>query len=207
LRSGASYLRLQSALRSSIAWLRETPSPEDRRAGASARLAYDWEQVGPRGHALEAVYRAAAEKMLATAVRFMDGRSLPTEVSLTLTGDVVVSCQADHISAGGKGIVVQRLKQGRLSKDEKTKARYAIIQAALQQQNPGAAVEFEHVSLLTGERRRATGTATKLHSEIRKIEDAFVNIASGRFDPALSDFKCPRCPYYFICPSHGPSTD
>src|SRR5207249_3048486 len=104
----------------------------------------------------EAIYRAAAEKMLATAMRLMDGTSLPPEVSLTLDGGVVVTCRIDHINSGGEGIVLRRLKTGRLSKEERPKARYAIMQAALRQENPGVSVEFEHVSLLTGERRRAT---------------------------------------------------
>jgi hypothetical protein len=92
---------------------------------------------------------------------------------------------------------------GRLAKDERTQARYVILQTALSQQNPGISVQFEHVSLLTGEQRKATIPSNKLPAEIEKIERAFAGISEGRFDPAPSDYKCPRCPYYFVCPSHG----
>jgi DNA helicase II / ATP-dependent DNA helicase PcrA len=198
------YHQLQSALHSSIAWLRQTSSHEERQMGAGNRLADDWDKRGPRGHALEAIYRAAAETMLATAVRLMEGPSLPTEISLALRNGVVVTCQADHICSGADGIVVQRLKASRLSVKERPKARYVIMQAAVAQQNSSVPVEFEHVSLLTGDRRRATIKARKLQEEIVSIEQAFSAIGAGRFDPAPSDFMCPRCPYYFICPSHGP---
>jgi DNA helicase II / ATP-dependent DNA helicase PcrA len=201
--SGATYRRFQTALRASIAWLHETRSPAERRDGASARLAADWEQSGLQGHPFEGIYRAAAEKMLTTAVRLSDGTILPAEVLLTVGANFVVSCRADQISSGPEGVVVRRLKMGRLAKDEKTKARYAILQTALSQQNPGVSVEFEHVSLLTGEQRKATIASKKLPAEIDKIERAFAGISEGRFDPAPSDYKCPRCPYYFVCPSHG----
>lgn len=195
------YLRFQSALHASIGWLREESSPEESQV--FDRLAKDWDKVGPRGHAFETLYRAAAEKMLATAMRLMEGTSLPTEVSLTIGGGVIVTCRADHISSSTEGIVVQRLKAGRLSKKETKKARYVILQTALRRQNAGIPVKFEHVSLLSGERRETTTSANKLPAEISKLEGAFADINAGRFDPDTSDFKCPRCPYYFICPSHG----
>jgi hypothetical protein len=201
--SDTPYLRFQSALHASIAWLRETSSLEERRAGAAARLAKDWEQTGPRGHALETIYRAAAERMLATAVEMMAGTSLPPEVSLTLGGGVVVTCRADHVSSGPNGIVVRRLKTSQLSKKEDLKAKHVITQAALRKQHPGVTVHFDHVSLLTGEQRRASIAPGKLPAKIAELDRAFADIAAGRFDPSPSDFKCPRCPYYFICPSHA----
>lgn len=197
------YLKFQSALHSSIAWLREIPSLEERRKRASARLAEDWEKSGPRGHAFETIYRTAAEQMFETAARLMDANNIPPEVSLTLDGGMVVNCRADYVSSSGDGIVIQRLKTGRLSQRERSRARYVLLQTALRQQNPGKSVTFEHVSLLTGERQQATINTKKLADEIDKLNTALADIAAGRFDPAPNDFNCPRCPYYFICPSHG----
>jgi DNA helicase II / ATP-dependent DNA helicase PcrA len=197
------YLKFQSALHASIGWLRETPSGEERQAGAPIRLAENWEKIGPKGHPFESIYRAAAEKMLATAVNLMEGESLPAELLLTIGGGVVVTCRADHIGVEADGIVVRRFKASRLADRETPKARYAIMQAAVRRQNAGASVHFEHVSLQTGERRRTTIDSRKLPAEIAQLNQAFANIAAGRFEPAPSDFKCPRCPYYFVCPSHG----
>jgi hypothetical protein len=115
----------------------------------------------------------------------------------------VVTSRADRISSSPDGITLQRFKAGRLSKEERPKARYVIMQAALRAQAPGTLVEFEHVSLLTGERRSSTLAEKKLPAEIVKLERVFTSIAAGHFEPAPSDFKCPRCPYYFICPAHG----
>ena len=197
------YLRFQSALHATLAWLRATTSPAERQAGSVARLAQDWEQFGPRGHAFETVYRAAAERMLATAVQLMTGTQLPLEVSLTLAGGLRVTSRADHVASSSGGIVIQRLKASRLSKDEGHKARYAVLQAAIRDQNRGLVVEFEHVSLLTGESRQKTMPPKKLDAELAAIAQAFADIQQGRFEAKPDDFKCPRCPYYFICPAHA----
>jgi DNA helicase-2/ATP-dependent DNA helicase PcrA len=197
------FLRFQSALHASLAWLRTTASPADRQAGSVARLAQDWEQLGPRGHAFEGVYRAAAETMLATAVQLMSGPQLPADVSLTLAGGLRVTSRADHVASSSNGILIQRLKAGRLSKDESHKARYAVLQAAIRDQNRGVVVEFEHVSLLTGERRQKTMPPKKLDAELAALEQVFADIQRGRFAAKPDDFKCPRCPYYFICPAHA----
>ncbi len=111
--------------------------PRKGRRVRRARLAENWEKSGPRGRAFETIYRAAAEQMLATALRLMDGTSLPAEVSLTLAGGVVVNCRADHVSSGTDGIMVRRLKTSRLSEREGQKARYVIMQAALRQTESG----------------------------------------------------------------------
>lgn len=195
------FLQFQSALHSSITWLRATTVHEERRKGFSARLAEDWERVGPRGHAFESVYRAAAEHMLATALRLMEGSSLPVELSVT-TGNIVVTSRADQIRSTPEGIVVQRFKASHLSNREQPKIRYAVMQEAVRRQYPGTDVHFEHVSLLTGERQRVKTSQRQLSSELAKLQDTFDNIAAGRFDPSPDDFRCPRCPYFFICPSH-----
>ena len=197
------YLRFQSAVHASIAWLRETSSPEERQTGAAARLAENWENSGPRGHAFETIYRAAAEQMLATALRLMDGTSLPAEVSLTLAGGVVVNCRADHVSSGTDGIMVRRLKTSRLSEREVQKARYVIMQAALRRQNPGTPVDFEHVSLLTDndgvQRLIRANSRAKSPSWSAYLQTSVPDASI----PRLATSACPRCPYFFICPSHG----
>ncbi len=198
------YRKFQSALRASIGWLRNTPSEEVRRQGASARLAADWEQKGPRESGISALYRAAAERMLATAMKLMHGTMLPTELSVTLREGIVIISTADHVHEGGNGIVIQRLKAGALAKDEGRKARHVVAQAALQRQHPGVSVQFQHVSLEDGKTQDTTLNARKLEEELRKLGETFDNIRAGAFAPKPNDFRCPSCPYFLICPSHFP---
>jgi hypothetical protein len=61
---------------------------------------------------------------------------------------------------------------------------------------------FEHVSLLTQERRAAPVDPTKLTKALGVVEEVVRKVNAGGFDPDESD-RCPTCPYYFICPSAG----
>jgi DNA helicase-2/ATP-dependent DNA helicase PcrA len=194
------YLQFQSALHNTLAWLRDAPLTEDRKARVSAQLASDWEQFGPRGHAFESIYRVAAEQMLGTALSLMRGSNLPVELSIK-SGEVVVTSRADQISVEPDGIVIRRFKAAKLAKGEKAKLRHALMQVAVQKQYAGRNVHFEHVSLVSGERRREQFPGNALANEIVKIKSSFQKIESGQFEPEPDDFRCPRCPYFFICPA------
>lgn len=196
------YLQFQSALHATLAWLRSTPSAAERKTGITTRFQNDWNTFGPRGHAFEGFYREIAEQMLHNAVAVMDGQSLPVELSARLpqTG-VLVSCRADHIQLTEAGVVIQRLKAGRLSKIEKEKPRYTLWKAAVVQQHDGQ-VYFQHVSLHTLERRQAEVDRKKLNTSLAVIEDTVRKINAGGFEPDPGE-SCPTCPYYFVCPSGG----
>jgi hypothetical protein len=150
------------------------------------------------------LYRAAAEEMIGTALDVLEGKSLGLDVSLKLNGGVAVTCRADHIGESDGKIIVQRLKASRLAKRERGKARYVVAQAGLRAEFAGVPVRFEHASLVDGARQEATTPLTKLREEIQQLEEALAKIADGRFEPAPNEYNCPRCPYFFICPSHGP---
>lgn len=198
--SSTPYLQFQSALHNTLAWLRGAALTEERKASLPAQLASDWEKFGPRGHAFESIYRAAAEQMLATALTLMQGSNLPVELSID-NGNVVVTSHADQISIEPDGIVIRRFKAGKLAKGEKGKLRHALMQVATQKQHPRQNVHFEHVSLVSGERRRQKFTPRALADEIAKLKTAFQDIEAGHFEPQPDDFRCPRCPYFFICPT------
>jgi hypothetical protein len=138
--------------------------------------------------------------MLETALSLMRGSNLPIELSVK-SGDVVVTSRADQISMEPEGIVIRRFKAAKLAKSEKTKLRHALMQVAVEKQYPGRNVHFEHVSLISGERRREKFPGNALANEIVKIKSSFQKIESGQFEPEPDDFRCPRCPYFFICPA------
>lgn len=197
------FLRFQSALHSSMAWLRNTPSPDERRTGLSARFQEDWGKFGPVSHAFEPLYQRMAEVMIETAREVMDGESLPAERKVELSpGGTVITCRADHVQRTKRGIVVRRLKAGRLAKNETDKARYSLLQLAVRLDHPGEEIHFEHISLLDGERRSATDKSKKMSDKLKACEDAIRAAEEGNFYPSPNQ-HCPTCPYFFICPSHG----
>ena len=197
------YLQFQSALHASLGWLRSVPNAADRHAGIHSRFERDWNERGPQGHAFEPFYRGIAGDMIANALAMMDGRSLPVDRTVTLPGTgAVVRCRADHIEETSAGVVIRRLKTGRLAKNETEKLRYTLWQLAVAKDHPGKEIVLEHVSLHTNERRQSKVDAKKLAKSLTVIENVVRNVASGAFDPSEGD-DCPTCAYYFVCPSHG----
>lgn len=199
------YLKFQSAIRSSIAWMRDIPSAADRRAGIDAQFDGDWSSHGPSGDALESLYRPIARRMLDHAIGLMEGESLHVERTVTLPDSgTIVRCKADHIQSTPAGPVVLRLKASRLSKKEEAKTKYDLVQAAVCFDHGHSSVTFTHVSLLTGDRQTSTSSRSKLVERLRALEVVIKNAADGKFDPNPSN-HCPTCPYYFICPTAGES--
>jgi len=140
--------------------------------------------------------------MLAKAGAAMSGRPLSTERQIVIEG-VTVTARADHIQAGGAGIVIQRLKAGRLARTGETpKARYALLQAMVAQ-DEGKAATFTHISLVDGRERDGTLAADKLAKAKDEASTALAGISAGRFDPKRNARTCPTCPFFFICPADG----
>jgi DNA helicase II / ATP-dependent DNA helicase PcrA len=140
--------------------------------------------------------------MLARAGTVMTGRPLVAERSLTI-GKVTVTARADHVQAGPTGVVIQRLKTGRLARSGETpKARYPLLQAMVQR-DERVAVSFVHVSLIDGAKRDTTFPEDKLNKALQDTAAALTGIAEGRFDPKRDARTCPTCPFFFVCPVDG----
>lgn len=198
------FLRFQSALHSSMSWLRETASADQRRDGLLARFEEDWLKFGPSDHPFEPLYRRMAKSMIETAHGVMKGESLPADRQVVAPeSGATIRCRADHVERTANGIVIRRLKAGRLAKTEEDKPRYILLQVAIRTDHPNEQVHFEHVSLLDGERRIATDKTKKSRDSLRACENAIAAASKGSFDPIPSQ-RCPSCPYFFICPAHGP---
>jgi hypothetical protein len=74
-----------------------------------------------------------------------------------------------------------------------------LLLAAVRAAHSGAEVRFEHVSLLTGERREATVDAKHLAVTLREADRAIVRAGDGHFEPRPHERSCPRCPYLLVC--------
>ena len=198
------YLQFQSAVHSSIAWMRQAASADERRAGIEARFEEDWSKLGPNDHAFGPFYRSMGLRMLNNALALMDGECLALERTVTLPASgVVVKCRLDHVQVNASGIVMRRLKTGGLAKTgEEDKARYTLWQEAIFRDHAGMAVSFEHASLLTGERQASPVNQKRVRTALSVLDEVVENVVAGNFEPKPGR-HCPTCPYFFVCPSHG----
>lgn len=199
------YLRFHSAIRASIGWLRGVTSADERRAGVAARFDADWAAHGPVGDALEPIYQPIARQMIGHAVTAMDGESLPHERTARLPDSgTEVRCAADGVQRTASGLVVLRLKASRLAKNEKSKTKYDLVQAAVCADDGVETVTLTHVSLLSGDRDPKPTTRKELVKPLRKLEVIVQRAGAGEFQPTpAKESECLTCPYFFVCPSHG----
>ncbi|OCJ08642.1 hypothetical protein A6U86_27395 [Rhizobium sp. AC27/96] len=191
------YLKFMSVVRSTVKWLQETP--QVGWSGLQQQFAETWLKQGPADHPHGILYERTANLMLGLAQKELVGTKLQPTRQMLISGKSVVT-NADNIKINGSQIMVQRLKASRLSKSEKMRTRDALIFSIVARENPGLSVNFEHVSLLTGDR---AGGGKANHAIAETIEKNFEGIAQGRFDPITSDRSCPTCAYYFVCASDG----
>ena len=199
----APYADFHATLHTGIAALRELPTRAEQEKAAAAQLDGVWRDSRLRGHKFETIYRAAADTMINTAVSLLDGESLPPEVSFAITPEINLTCRADHIGRRADGIIIRRLKANRLATRETNKARHFVQQAAARDRYPGDDVRFEHASLVDGTCRDGSTNEKKLAAELESLRVAVGGIAAGRFETDPSDWKCPRCAYFFICPAQN----
>lgn len=198
--SDTPYLRFHDVIRNGLSWLREAGA--DGAAGLTAHLEGSWPTRGPADHPAANHYRSAAERMLARAGATMTGPPLATERSLTLAG-VTVTARADHVQRGAAGVMIHRLKAGRLARSGETaKPRYALLQAVVSR-DEGVPASFTHVSLVDGEELSATLSNDKLQKALDDTAAGLDGIRSGRFDPRPNGRTCPTCPFFFVCPTDG----
>ena len=194
------YLRFHSVIRTGLDWLRGQPARSA--ADVAVHLDTTWSERGPADHPAATHYRGAAQRMLVNAGAAMSGQAIAAERRLTIEG-VTITARADHIQTTGGGIVIQRMKAGRLAKSGETpKARYALLQAMVKR-DEGVAASFLHISLLDGSQKDATVAAVKLTEAVDETAKALSAIAAGRFDPKRNSRNCPTCPFFFICPTDG----
>lgn len=202
--SRSPFLKFQSALHSSMAWMRGVDSHEERVNGLAGQFTEDWQKFGPKDDPLEEVYRRIAFSMLENAVSTMNGNNIAAERELFIEElGVTIKCRADQVHQTPKGVVFRRLKAGRLAKKESEKARYNLLYAAIQADHPDDSIHFEHVSLQNGERRPQSMSSGGNEKTMTEIREAIISAGDGKFDPIPSARNCPSCAFFFICPSHA----
>lgn len=191
---------MMSCVRASFAHLREHVAGHEE--DTNAKIEATWQALGPVDHPLASAFRAHADRMLTHARGSMAGTTLPIERTLVL-GGVHLDARADHIVETKRGVSVQRLKMGRLNKDKETmRAKYSVLYAAVKA-DVKQPVVFEHVSLLTGDRRVETPSAKDADKIHGQLQNAINDIARGQFAPKRNDRNCPTCPFFFLCPAEG----
>jgi hypothetical protein len=208
-RDDSAYVEMHGCVAHVVRWIVSEAGKAEPVDGdeAARRLDEAWRGGGPIDHPYEQLYRAAAEVLVRTAVEMAAGRrgrrtqSHPDWTVALANGTVAVSPDEVDLTdeAGRREVVVRRVKTGRPSKSEADKELYALYNEAATRMYGDARVEIAY--LTTGTTEPVELTPRKIKSRLEKYDDAMASIARGEFPASPSDYACPRCAQYFICPT------
>lgn len=203
------YVKMHWCVSQVVRWISAAVSNGEPLDGpeASRQLDEAWRASGPRDHPYEPLYRSAAEALVMSAVEASDRRgarrtqSRPEwEVTLTNGSISVMPDEVDLVDEHGRpAVTVRRVKTGRPTKSEADKDLYALYhEAAVRAHGVGARIEIAYLTTRTTEQVELT--PRKIKSRLQKYDEAMAAIGRGEFPTNPSDYECPRCAQYFICP-------
>jgi superfamily I DNA/RNA helicase/Zn-dependent peptidase ImmA (M78 family) len=180
----------------------------DARAGSTpgyAEAAQEFERVwaekGPVTHGFAADYRRLADRLVRALVDAGAGRTFRASERLAIDlagGRVIV--EPDEIAELPNGtVILRRVRTGRRRDKEYDELDYTLYHLA-GRAHYGSAYVVEAIHLTSEIVEPVTGlTPTKLKNRQAKAGEMLNDIAAGWFPPKPNDFRCPRCPHFFVC--------
>lgn len=202
----SAYGRFHHCVYAVLRWLGDQWREGHRPDGPAAqqRLAEVWAEAGPGAHAHEPMYRRVADSLIERAsARRRTGVRVPSpswRVQLTHGAVIVEPDDIENMPDGS--IVAERVRTGRPTKDDlkgDLDDIYALYVVAARQASSASRVQVRFLSadavLPVSFKEKA------LTTRLGRYDAAIVGIARGEFGPDVTEHRCPRCAYYFICPA------
>jgi superfamily I DNA/RNA helicase/Zn-dependent peptidase ImmA (M78 family) len=193
------YVRFHRALYRVLNWMGAQGNEIDATA-ALIEFESAWREIGPHGHPLEALYRAAADRILGQARgRSRAGIQFGDAMTLAVDGHTI-SIPVDEVERSGSAVVFRRLRTGRPpSRPDQRHLHALMLQAGRQTMGQGGRFELQYLTTNETVRVELDGVMAARLADIRA---ALQDLAAGRFlDLPKSREDCPLCPHYFVCPA------
>ena len=199
------YLRFHKAIAETTQWLQaeRAAGNSPTEADAQEKFAEIWPPTQEDGAAARLLRRKAAPLLETLRQNLASSPAPAAERKFTAIlehGAVTVECDAAATGLDGTLVLEKRHKR-RLKADDHTDTRLALLRHAAKQQNPDRPVAVSLVSLADGEVRESPNKPKLESKRVEKYDIALQSIASGAFAANPADRECPRCPYFFLCPS------
>jgi CRISPR/Cas system-associated exonuclease Cas4 (RecB family) len=202
------YVQFHWCVYGVLSWLQDqrTLGHLIREEDASAQLAVQWEEKGPRDHPYEAMYREQAVLLVARAVKWatatesriaQEAWEIPLKYGrVRFMPDMIEF--ADH--GTNLSVVVRRLRTGRFGSSEREKNIYALYHRGAERTFPAAQRKIEVISLSGDKVEEIPLSKKAVATRLSRYDTAIAGILRADFPARPQERECPRCPYYFICP-------
>ncbi|MER9559460.1 ATP-dependent helicase [Mesorhizobium sp. M0323] len=193
------YLEAHGCVQRVIAFVRDLgEGVAYDRAQAAAIFDQAWNDSGLEGHMFGPAYRKLTLSMLDRLHASAAGAATGTRRLSTAIGGEVLSVDVDRVFRDGDSHVARTIRSGRQSTGDADRLSATILLKAVEETlGPQARVENHY--LLLGSVLEIGQTKAKFDKRLGDCESAIGSIRNGLYEPRQDDFRCPRCPYLFIC--------
>ncbi len=197
------YRAYQESLTEVGKWMKQEESLPDFPAAMERWEALWREKSALEEHPQLPAYREEATLYLAGIHQFLNepqARTYAQEFTAELEhGRIRVFCE--DVRRTGNTIRLMKQKRSQPGDEDHRAPELALLRRAAQIQYPDKKIE---VSLIYPSANAETLVPEKSRFEVKRIEkydDALLELRAGNYAPNPDDRVCPRCPFYFICPS------
>lgn len=197
------YRAYQESLAEVAKWMKQEESLPDFPAAMERWEALWRDKSRLEEHPQLSAYREEATLYLAGVHQFLNEpqpRTYAQEFTAELEhGRIRVFCE--DVRRTGNTLRLIKQKRNQPGEDDHRAPELALLRRAAQIQHPDKKIE---VSLVYPSANREELVPEKSRFEVRRIEKydiALQRLRAGDYAPAPDDRVCPRCPFYFICPS------
>lgn len=203
-RKQSAFVKTHRCIYDVIDWVKRLePGQKPTIDAVQEQLGDSWKKNGPVDHAFEAKYRELAERLVGNLVFSQAGLTVAPAQNLTvqLTHGKVRVEPDQVVTTEEGGTLLRVIKTGRKGSFTGEDTIYSLYQLGTEQHyGPGrSAVEVVHLS-----DRKTTPigmTERKCATRIGKVDSFLADIKQGHFPPSTDPVTCPRCPYFFVCPT------
>ncbi|TAW06321.1 ImmA/IrrE family metallo-endopeptidase (plasmid) [Rhizobium ruizarguesonis] len=158
-----------------------------------------WNSTKLVGHPFETQYRALVDRMMGNLLPVLASVSKATPFGLVLANrEIAIAPHFVKGNAGSREFLTVR--SGKRSATDQDKIAHTLLLEAARV-NFGHGFSFETFHVMDGNAGQIEQTAAKRANRIATAQDAIRSIEEGLFPAKRSDFLCPRCRHFFICPA------
>ena len=163
-----------------------------------------WAERGPITHGFAADYKHLADRLIKALVDLGAGRKFRASESLAIDlagGRLIV--EPDEMAELPNGtVILRRVRTGYRREKEEDELDYTLYHLA-GREHYGSAYAVEAIHLTDEIVEPVPVSPTKLKNRQTKAAAMLRDIAAGWFLPKPDDFRCPRCPHFFVCDAVG----
>ncbi len=201
----SAYVSFQSCVWSTLRWV-QSEQAAGRTVGEPDALEYLaelWKRDGPFGHPHEPALLARAEQLVRGALHAPAASSPPSDKA-ELVAELPngrVRIRPDALLQTEEGICIEKWKTGRARDGDHTAPQLALARLAAKAGSRNSNVSVRLRYLATGDVREAPEQQRFERDRVAKYDAAMAGIRAGRFSARPDGSECPRCAFWFICPT------